>query len=435
MTPFNSKNRLDNSSGIGQDNSNEAMNATEQSKKMPWHLRFAGAGKLKEIAATAGIGALYGLLFAGLLFAPLLPHLAAQSSGTPTRTTSTAQLQDGAQVQWIWMLPIAGGIGVRIAWRKWLIGTGGALAVGVGGNAIWDAATKTWTLPPGATRKGRVTARARIGLWKVDGETTHWYSKSGSWAWQRQSGFNRNDPDDELNTDPDVSYPSSDDQKRDYHYFDLHTWWLYWDEDNEIWKSNGESGHHYGDSYYYPNIFNAAYNQGDPGQKYPGHEDYYKGKEGYFIYYGYAGKNYLSHEFYSAVHRGKDEDLAAEAKLDKYKKDKFNPYCLVTVSDMTYTANGWKYERRAPSERHRVTRELSAVENDAETLNAKEYIPQNTRHEKTVYFYNNCIVYWKTETRWKTENVQPEGSDTIFENQPIPYPVYVPEQQITHYNW
>ena len=50
-------------------------------------------------------------------------------------------------------------------------------------------------------------------------------------------------------------------------------------------------------------------------------------------------------------------------------------------------------------------------------------------------FYNNSIVYWKTETRWKTENVQPEGSDIIFEGQRIPYPVYVPEQQITHYNW
>ena len=145
--------------------------------------------------------------------------------------------------------------------------------------------------------------------------------------------------------------------------------------------------------------------------------------------HGKAVRNYLSHEFYSAVHSGKDKDLAAEAKLDKYKKDKFNPYCLVTVSDMTYTSDGWKYERRAPSERHRVTRELSAVENDAETLNAKEYIPQNARHEETKYFYNNCIVYWKTE------NIQPEGSDIIFEGQPIPYPVYVPEQQITHYNW
>lgn len=295
---------------------------------------------------------------------------------------------------------------------------------------------KTWELPPGAASKGRVTARARIGLWKVDGETTHWYGRgAGEWAWQRQSGFNRNDPDDKLNTDPDVSYPSSDDQKRDYHCFDLWTTWMVWDEDNEIWKSNGETQHHYGTGSYLPECINDAYNQGEYGAYYPDHEDYKKGEEGYVIVYGDAGKNYLSHEFYSAVHSGKDEDLAAEAKLDKYKKDKFHPYCFVTVSDMTYESDGWKYERRAPSERHRVTRELSAVENDAKTLDAKEYIPLNARHEETEYFYNNSIVYWKTETRWKTENVQPEGSDIIFEGQRIPYPVYVPEQQITHYNW
>lgn len=133
----------------------------------------------------------------------------------------------------------------------------------------------------------------------------------------------------------------------------------------------------------------------------------------------------------SIVHSSgiKTKELEDLAKDEDYQKDTYSPIAIVTVSDMTYTANGWKYERRAPSERHRVTRELSAVENDAETLNAKEYIHQNTRHEKTVYFKNNCIVYWKTE------NVQPEGSDTIFEGQPIPYEVYVPEQQITHYNW
>ena len=108
MNQLNNKNRLANSSGIGQDNPNKAMQTASETKKTPWHLRFApGALSLKEIAATAGIGMIYGLLFAGLLFAPLMPHLAAQSSGTPTRTTSTAQLQDGAQVQWIWMLPIA----------------------------------------------------------------------------------------------------------------------------------------------------------------------------------------------------------------------------------------------------------------------------------------------------------------------------------------
>ena len=139
MRKLNNNKRLDNSSGIGSDNANKAMQPASQTKKTPWHLRFApGALNLKEMAATAGIGLLYGLLFASLLFAPLLPHLAAQTSSTnqPTQaggpgvnlyvvtsdgttygiTSSTAQLQDGAQPQWLWsILSIAGGTGVRIA--------------------------------------------------------------------------------------------------------------------------------------------------------------------------------------------------------------------------------------------------------------------------------------------------------------------------------
>ena len=158
MRTLNSKIKIDRAVGAADNISTGEKTMRNSSKKTPWHLRFApGVLSLKEMAATASVAVIYGLLFAGLLFAPLLPHLEAQSSGTPTITSSTAQLQDGAQVQWIWMLPIAGGIGVRIAWRKWLLGTGGALAVGYAGNALWDATTKTWTLPPGATRKGRVT--------------------------------------------------------------------------------------------------------------------------------------------------------------------------------------------------------------------------------------------------------------------------------------
>ena len=127
------------------------------------------------------------------------------------------------------------------------------MAAGYVGTALWDATTKTWTLPPEATRKGRVTARARIGLWKVDGEKTHWYGRgAGEWAFQNQWGFNRNDPDDDLNTDPDVGFVSSADEKRDYHYFDLWTTWMVWDEDNEIWKSNGESQQHYGHGHITP---------------------------------------------------------------------------------------------------------------------------------------------------------------------------------------
>ena len=48
MNLLNNKNRLDESSGIGQENSNEAMQPASQSKKTPWHLRFAPGAILRK---------------------------------------------------------------------------------------------------------------------------------------------------------------------------------------------------------------------------------------------------------------------------------------------------------------------------------------------------------------------------------------------------
>ena len=50
MTQLNNNKRLDNPNGSVEIQPNNAMNANEQSKKTPWHLRFAGA-----ILAVAGI--------------------------------------------------------------------------------------------------------------------------------------------------------------------------------------------------------------------------------------------------------------------------------------------------------------------------------------------------------------------------------------------
>ena len=467
MHTLNNKNKIDRANSAAENISIGEEKMSHSSKKTPWFLRFApGAMNLKSIAATAGLGTIYGLLFAGLLFAPLLPHLEAQTSSTnlvavqtpPTPqaggpgfnrairtpdgtvynlTRSTDHLQDGDQIQAVWLLkPTVKRISLRRLLEMFGIGVGSSIV----GAAVWNGITKEWDLPPGAASKGRVTARARIGLWKVDGEKTHWYSKSGEWAYTSRWGFNRNDPDDELNTDPDVGSVSSDNEKRDYHYYDVHYQKMMWDEDNEIWKADPDHSRHlYGNgSLYTPARINSRYNRGDPGAYYPGHDDYDKGKKGYFIWIGDHVKNYLSHEFYSAVHSGKNQDLADEAEDEKYKKDKFHPYCLVTVSDMTYTANGWKYKRRAPSKRHRVTRELSAVRNDAKTLTDKEYIPLNARHEETEYFKNNCIIYWSARIKWESANVQvdnPALRNLIIEDQTIPIKYEVPEQAISDYNW
>ena len=68
---------LDRAVGAGENASTEGEKMRNSSKKTPWHLRFApGVLHLKSIGATAGIGMLYVLLFAGLLLMPFQSHQA-----------------------------------------------------------------------------------------------------------------------------------------------------------------------------------------------------------------------------------------------------------------------------------------------------------------------------------------------------------------------
>ena len=399
----------------------DTLGLSAKPTKTPWHPRFAPGAILRQIGLIAGIGTLFGLLFAGLLFAPLMPHLEAQSSGT-TSTNSTPQLQHGDQVQWI--KPIIEG-GKRLPWRKigrWIGVPGVGYAVGVGSNATWDGIKKEWRLPPGSASKGTVEARADVWLSKVDGEHTHWYTKSGEWAWRKVWRY-------DLNGVPIYNtYVETANKIRNYHYIDYSFTQMVWDEDNEIWKSDPDTHQRiYNTNGYDPDLVNTYRNNGEQGKYYPDHEDYRKGKKGYFIWIGDNVKNYLEHEFRSTISSGKDKDLAGEAEDPKYKKDKFNPIVLVTLDDMTYKADGWNYKRRA--EKTFIQRELSAVENDSAAL-VDEFIPLNTRWVKEEYQYNISIVYWKVETKWTRGDIRVGRADEVFEDQTIPEQYEVPEQQI-----
>lgn len=207
---------------------------------------------------------------------------------------------------------------------------------------------------------------------------------------------------------------------------------MVWDEDNEIWRSSSHSssGLHkriYGSTGYDPDKINSFRNNGKPGSYYPDHDDYDKGKKGWFIWVGDNVKNYLEHEFRSTIMNRKDENLAAKAKDPKRKKDKFKPAVLVTLDDMTYESDGWNYERR--SEKTFIQEELSAVENDSVDL-GEEFIPRNTRWVKEQYQYNVSIVYWKVETEWTTGDIRVDRTDEVFEDKTVPIQYEVPEQQI-----
>lgn len=169
-------------------------------------------------------------------------------------------------------------------------------AVSVGGSATWDGIKKEWRLPLGSASKGTVEATAVVWLSKVDGQRTHWYSKSGSWAFKTNWRY-------DLNGVPIYNtYVAHKNKIRNYHYIDYSFTQMVWDEDNEIWKSDPDTHQHiYNNNGYDPDLVNRWSNNGESGWKYPDHEDYKKGKEGYFIWYGDNVKNYLEHEFESTI--------------------------------------------------------------------------------------------------------------------------------------
>ena len=98
-----------------------------------------------------------------------------------------------------------------------MLGASATAAGTIGGRAVWNAATKTWEIPPGATRKGKIRAMGDIWLSKVDGEHTHWYSKSGSWAFKTVWIYDSN------GLPIHNTHVESKNMNKDYHYHDYHS--------------------------------------------------------------------------------------------------------------------------------------------------------------------------------------------------------------------
>ena len=97
---------------------------------------------------------------AGLLFAPLLPHLAAQISGTTS--TNSYTLQDRDEIAAIKI----GGVWKKIAdWLKNLFFGGAA------GTAIWDAIKAKWNAQPFTPSSGTVVDYAEVVLTDLNSET------------------------------------------------------------------------------------------------------------------------------------------------------------------------------------------------------------------------------------------------------------------------
>ena len=365
MTELNSKKPLGESYGIGQDNPNNEMNANEQSTKTPWFLRLPTA-----ILWKSGLLAVLAAAIA-LTQAPLEQAQAASTNSLPTFSS----LQEGDTIV---TMKRKGKIDTIRDWLRSIFG-------GAAGNQLTKKDLILEAQQAYASQAWKITAYGGIVRSAVSGETVNWYFTVGKPIARSP-----------INAD-NYSAPT---KEEDYQYMDYETGWLYWDEENEIWKSNGEFHRSYGYEAFIPDIINDYYNQGDHGAYYPGHKYYYRGDEGndgYFITWGVAEKIDLKHEMKSFVFFPGGKDGLLKVRASQHGKDKFKPICYAWLSDMRYEKKndviGWTYTERTEPEEH--SHELSAIVQTVVDL-GDEFVPLNTRLESQTWEKNVSTISWKT---------------------------------------
>ena len=246
--------------------------------KIPWHLRFAGAVKPKGIAATAGIGALYGLLFAGLLLLPFQTHRA---------TAADPPAEDNYEDQ---ALPV--------------LGIGAVLVIGfVAGyfaSAAWDG-TK-WGLKQKKLPKGKVVAVTALV------KDSH-YLTDVAWS--------HGDKSDERI----MQYPHYADV--DYSYYYIYVTEIVWDAEESEFRMKGHN-YWYGTGYAansFDHYNNASYN-GESGEF---------ESAGYHIIWGHTENVNLTHAFDSDVDdSNKDDNLASDSRSPQY----YTPWATAWLSQM-----------------------------------------------------------------------------------------------------
>ena len=354
MSSFNNEINLDRAVGAGETAFKAEEKMRNSSKKTPWHLRFApGVLNLKGIAATAGLGTIYGLLFAGLLLMPFQSHQA---------TAADPPAEDNYEAQVIPLIPIL----IKIGW-------------GAAGSAVFWAGLQgtKYIIEESKTPNGTVVAVADLVLDSQSIKKHHWYNG------------------DFFETTPYVDKGLLA-QEEQYEYYEIHSVWIYWNEENERYESNGDSRTYYG-NIYLPTAINNAYNNSSPG-------DAETGKEGFFAEAGRTEDVDVLHAFDSSVDESSKDNLLADQGEWTY-----TPRAYAYVSDMRYeiinyeedvhgysgTGPGWKYTPRSKPIKATATT-MNAEEDDYQTV---QVLTWNTRMDRVVMYKNKSKVYWKRESR------------------------------------
>ena len=309
--------------------------------------------RLREVSQTTAIGALYGLLFAGLLLLPFQPHRAIVAAPPAEETVET---------QAIPLIPIL----IKIGW-------------GAAGSIVgWAAIRGTeYIIEESKTPNGTVVAVADLVV-ESESVKSHWWYTG-----------------DFFEDTPYVDKGAMA-QERNYEYYMVNSVWIYWNEENERYESNGDSRYYHG-NIYLPTAINNAYNNGRPG-------DAETGKQGFFAESGRTADVDVLHAFDSSVDESSKDDLLADQGEWTY-----TPRAYAYVSDMRheiinyeedvhgYSGTGprWKYTPRSEPIKATATT-MSAEEDIYQTV---QVLTWNTRLDRVVMYKNKSKVYWDRESR------------------------------------
>ena len=397
MRKLNNQINLDRAVGAEDNASKQEATMRNASKKTPWHLRFApGALSLKGIAATAGIGTIYGLLFAGLLLMPFQPHRA---------TAAAPPVEETVEAQGVWFVPIVAGV----------IATVTVMAFAAGVKYVWNEMK---------TPNGTLVAETDIAVESLDGATSFWYVGRGFTGERNSFSQWKYDEDD----------ASAEELKSHYQYWDIWVAYVQWDEGKEYYVAT-DSQSFWGDLFYLPGCINSAYNYGNYGD-----ED--TGNTGYVIESGYAEMNHLTHVFDSQVNEW-DADPDLEDRGFTY-----NPEVRADISDMRYdvTRNsrgqaikvqGWIYTPRTD----KTVKTASDMPADEDATQTVDLLSLSSRLDNYRMRVNKSKLYWK---RTKKEiSARHPATATFSDGSTMPtnmpssstWTGPLPKQKITTENW
>ena len=371
------------------------MQPASQTKKTPWHLRFAPGAILRKKAIIAIIA-----VVALLTQAPVEKAGAwytidedgnVRSGPTPpapvsipltwgsTNSVSTNSLPTFSSLQEGDTIVAMKKKGAKETIAEWLRNIFG----GAAGNQLTKQGQTLVAKPAVANTAGKIIAYGGIFRSSVSGEHAGWMSISGKPITSGTidaSNYNRY---------------GDESKERDYYYYDFGYYKLEWDADNEIWKKKPNSNRRRFGTNTSTTIddINSRFNSGQHGYGHPEDEHYLKGKRGCVIWIGGAKRIDLKHEMKSIITFPPPKARLLKVRASQHGKDKFKPICYAWLSDMTYTSTGWTYTERTKPVKHE--HELSAIVQTVVDL-GDEFVPFLTRLESQTWEKNISTISWET---------------------------------------